>query len=266
MHFPGSWFTLLLVMSTFTYVLIYSFLGSIASLAGGFLLLAKKDVAKNLSHLLSSFAAGALLGAAFFDLLPEALEESDPSILTWVVIGFMFFFLTERFLHWFHHHHEHKKGEASKPVVPLIVLGDTLHNLIDGLIIGGAFLVDVRVGIVTALATAAHEIPQEIGDFGVLLAQGVSKKRVILLNLASALITVVAAAVAFLAGAEFGHGLLPYFLATTAGFFIYIAASDLIPEIHQRDKRSFAVMETLLLILGADVVWIAIQLLEGGAH
>lgn len=255
------------VMSTFAYVLIFSFVGSVFSLAGGFLLLAKKDIAQNLSHLLSSFAAGALLGAAFFDLLPEALAESQPDVLSWVVVGFMVFFLTERFLHWFHHHHEHKKGSAfSKPVVPLIVVGDTIHNLIDGLVIGGAFLVDVRVGIVTALATAAHEIPQEIGDFGVLLAQGMSRKRVIILNVASACITVVAAAAAYLAGEQFGHGLLPIFLAVTAGFFIYIAASDLIPEIHQRDKRNFAVMETLLLIAGAGVVWLAIQLLEGGAH
>jgi zinc and cadmium transporter len=253
-------------MSDFAYVIIFSFLGSVASLAGGFLLLAKKNVAQNLSHLLSSFAAGALLGAAFFDLLPEAIEESDAHILTWVVIGFMVFFLTERFIHWFHHHHEHNKGETliSKPIVPLIVIGDTVHNLIDGLVIGGAFLVDVRLGIVTAIATAAHEIPQEIGDFGVLLAQGVSKKKVVLLNIASAVVTVLAAAAAYMAGEQFGHGVLPYFLAVTAGFFIYIAASDLIPEIHQRDKRSFALMETVLLILGADVVWIAIQLLEHG--
>jgi zinc and cadmium transporter len=176
----------------------------------------------------------------------------------------LLFFIFERFLHWFHHHHEHEKGEdvmGQKPVVPLIIFGDTLHNAIDGVAIASAFLIDYRLGVVTALATAAHEIPQEIGDFGILLSKGLTRSKVITINLLSALATVVAAVITFFIGPQI-EPLLPVVLAITAGFFIYIAASDLIPEIHHEKRKGFAVTETLLLLLGAGVIWGAITLLH----
>ncbi len=230
----------------------------------GVLLLVHQNLAKKISHLLSSFAAGALLSTAFFDLIPEALGESDrvKFIMGRVLAGMLIFFLMERFIHWFHHHHEHKNGNgnAAKPIVPLIIFGDTLHNFIDGLAIGGAFLVSSRLGIVTALATSAHEIPQEIGDFGVLLNQGMNRGKVLWYNFLSALATIVGAVLVYFS-ADLLKGRLPQLLGLTAGFFIYIAASDLIPEIHNRDNRGFALAETSLLFLGVIFVWWAIQLL-----
>jgi zinc and cadmium transporter len=253
-------------VSTLAYILIFSFIGSVASLAGGIILLSYQKLAYRISHLLASFAAGALLGTAFLDLLPEALEEApEGAIFTWALGGLLTFFVLERFLHWFHHHHEHVSNHeiVAKPVVALVILGDSLHNFIDGLVVGAAFLVDIRLGIITALATAAHEIPQEMGDFGILLQQGLSKAKVLTYNIVSSLATMVGAVLVYLAGDSIVH-LLPVFLATTAGFFTYIAASDLIPEIHShKSKRGFAVAETLLLFSGVVVVWGAIRLLEG---
>lgn len=251
-------------MSTLAYILIFSFLSSIASLIGGVILLGRKKLADNLLHLLAAFAAGTLLGTAFFDLLPEALvQHADPNILSWALLGIIGFFLLERFINWFHHHHEHDSSVGrSKPVVPLVILGDTIHNFIDGLVVGGAFMVDVRLGVVTALATAAHEIPQEIGDFSILLSQGVPKAKVFVYNLLSSFSTIVGALLVYFAAGSLA-GLLPVFLSVTAGFFIYIAASDLIPEIHGQDKKGFAFWESALLVGGAGVVWLAIKLLEG---
>lgn len=255
-------------MTTLTYILIFSFISSVASLAGGVLLLVKKRTVSRFYHLLGSFAAGALLATAFFDLLPEAVHENGgEGVFTWALAGFLFFFLIERFIHWFHHHQEGGNGDdhKSRPVVPLIVIGDSVHNFIDGLAVGAAFLVDPRVGVVTALAAAAHEIPQEIGDFGVLLKEGVSKARALLYNFASSLWTIVAAVAVYYNG-EALEPLLPVFLAITAGFFIYIAASDLIPEIHRREKRGFAAAETLMLLVGTGLVWLAIRYLESSVH
>ncbi len=251
-------------MSIFLYIVVFSFIGSVVSLMGGVLLLFFKQGTLKASHLLASFAAGALLATAFFDLLPEAFEMApDRNIFGWALAGFMVFFIFERFLSWFHHHHDQDEHDTvtGKPVVALIVFGDSLHNFIDGIVIAGAFLVDIRLGSITALATAAHEIPQEIGDFGILLSKGVPKSKVLLYNFLSALATMVAATLTYFVGNAF-QGLLPIFLAATAGFFIYIAASDLIPEIHHEKRKGFAFYETLLLIIGILVVWGGIAVLE----
>lgn len=253
-------------MSILGYILIFTLLGSVISLVGGILLLSKEKFAIKISHYLASFAAGALLGTAFFDLLPEAAHEGEEigvDIFTWVLLGILIFFLLERFIHWFHHHHEHpKNSEKKKTVVPLVVLGDSVHNFIDGVVIAASFLISIPLGVTTALAVAAHEIPQEIGDFGILLHRGLSRKRVLVINLLSSLTALVGAGLTFLLGSSL-EGLLPIFLALTAGFFIYIAASDLIPEIHNEDVRKVALIETILLLVGVLVIYIAVTLLEG---
>jgi zinc and cadmium transporter len=252
-------------MDTFWNIVFFSTIGSVFSLAGGFALLLWKRETMRTSHFLSSFAAGALLATAFFELLPEAFHEApDRNIFGWALAGMLFYFVAERFLHWFHHHHEHDKGEevlGQKPVVSLIIFGDTFHNIIDGVAIASAFLVDYRLGIVTALATAAHEIPQEVGDFAILLKKGLSKKRVIMINLFSAFATVVAAVGTYFIGSQI-KPYLPVMLALTAGFFIYIAASDLIPEIHHEKRKDFAIGETLLLMLGVATIWTAVTFLH----
>lgn len=217
------------------------------------------------SHLLASFAAGALLGAAFFDLLPEAMREGEKTntdILLWALVAFLFFFLLERFIHWSHHHgHKHVRKEA-KPTVPLIVIGDSIHNFVDGVAIASTFLVSIPLGIVTSIAVGAHEIPQEIGDFGILLNKGVKRWKVFWINLLSASTSIVGVLIAYFIGESLKE-IVPVFLALTAGFFIYIAAADLIPEIHQENRRGFAFYESSMLIAGVIVIYIAISLLSG---
>ncbi len=251
-------------MPIFVYILVFTLIGSVFSLAGGIILLAKEKFAIKISHLLASFAAGALLGTAFFDLLPEAMADAgDIDIFAWVLVGILFFFLLERFINWFHHHHEHPIiPSEKKSTIPLIILGDSIHNFIDGVVIAASFLISIPLGITTAIAVAAHEIPQEIGDFGILLHRGLSRKKVLIINLLSALTSLLGAVLTYFIGTSI-HGILPIFLSLTAGFFIYIAASDLIPEIHNQDNKKIAAIETILLFLGVLVVYIAVSLLEG---
>lgn len=252
-------------MSTLGYILLFTSLGSIVSLVGGFLLLFREKIAVKISHYLASFAAGTLLGTAFFDLLPEAAHEGEAlgiNVFLWTLIGILFFFLLERYIHWFHHHHEHTQ-EDRKSVIPLVVLGDTFHNMIDGIVIAATVLVDVRLGMVTALAVMAHEIPQEIGDFGIMLHRGISRKKILLINVLSAASAILAGVITYYIGGSV-ESLLPIFLSLAAGFFIYIAASDLIPEIHGEDRKGVALIETVLLFVGVLVIWIAVSFLEHG--
>lgn len=252
-------------MSTLGYILIFTFLGSIASLIGGFLLISKKDLAFKVSHFLASFAAGTFLGAAFFDLIPEALHEGEElniNVPLWVLVGIVSFFLIERFIHWFHHHeqyHEHEK--ENKSTVPLIILSDTAHNFIDGVIIAATFLVDIQLGIVTTLAVAAHEIPQEIGDFGLLLHKGLSRGKTIVVNIISASVAFLGAIIMYLLG-NVVEVHIPILISLTAGFFIYIATSDLIPEIHHEKRKGFALIEACLLIIGIVFIWFAANFIE----
>lgn len=239
-------------------VILASIGGSLFSLIGGFLLLSKKLSVSRVQRVAIPFAAGALLAAAFIDLLPEAIEQASAlQVSTIVLAGFITFFIFERFLGWFHHHHAHPEAHPhahkEKTTRSLIVLGDTLHNLIDGLVIGAAFLVDPATGIITTLAIAAHEIPQEIGDFGVLLSLGMRRRNVLIVNIVSALATVLAAVLVYGLGGTVA-GLEPVLLALTAGMFIYIAASDLVPTIHNETSMRIANLQTLIFIAGLGLV------------
>lgn len=250
-------------MSTIlAYILIFTFIGSILSLIGGIALLYKENLTKKFSHFVASFAAGALLGTAFFDLLPEANEEgTNINIFYWALVGILIFFLLERFIHWFHHHQREHHDEPVKPTIPLIIFGDTVHNFIDGVVIAATFLVSIPLGIITAFSVAAHEIPQEIGDFGILLNKGMKRNRVLLVNILSASVALAGALITFSIG-DSVEAILPILLAITAGFFIYIAASDLIPEIHQHNAKGLAFYETVLLFSGVLVVWAFVLVFE----
>lgn len=258
-------------LSTLAYILFFTLVGSVFSLIGGVLLLFNEKKTLKYSHFLAAFAAGTLLGTVFFDLLPEAIEEAEHvsnefgqtiNIFLWTLLGFLCFFLIERFIHWFHHHQHEYTDEIVKPTVPLIIAGDSVHNFIDGVVIASTFLVSIPLGIVTTLAVAAHEIPQEIGDFGILLHKGMRRKKIILVNVLSALTALLGALIAYWLGERI-EASLPILLSITAGFFIYIAASDLIPEIHHENRKGFALVETSLIFLGVGTIWIFISLLEG---
>jgi len=239
-------------MSSLPQVIFFSLIGGVFSLIGGVLLLSSKKRAKNLATYATPFAAGALLSAAFIDLLGEASHQGDAeTALLFALVGILLFFLMERFLHWFHHHHEHEG--MSDPRIALIIVGDTIHNFIDGVAIAAGFLVSPATGIVVTLAVAAHEIPQEIGDFGLLLNKGMSRSKVILVNVISALATTIAAVIFFSAG-QTNQIPLNAVLGIVAGFFIYIAVSDIIPSIHKNEEKILAGPQTALLIAGAIIV------------
>lgn len=251
-------------MSILTNIIIFTLIGSVASLIGGIILLSNEKFSIKISHYLSSFAAGTLLGTAFFDLLPEASEEAgDHNIFFWTLIGILTFFILERSIHWLHHHRREHLDIKTKPTASLIIIGDSIHNFIDGVVITATFLVNVPLGIITALSVAAHEIPQEIGDFGVLLHLGFSRKRVLIVNIISA-ITALAGALLMFYLSDYIKGVLPIFISVTAGFFIYIAASDLIPEIHQHNnnKIGLAFFESATLLAGVSVVWMFVSFFE----
>jgi zinc and cadmium transporter len=234
-------------------VLFFSLIGGVLSLVGGVLLLSKKSTADGLAKYATPFAAGVLLAAALTNLIPEALETADDVsiVMKYVLAGILFFFFLERFLRWFHHHHaDDSKNKASNS---LIIIGDTLHNALDGVAIGAAFLIDVPTGIVATIAVAAHEIPQEIGDFGLLLKNGMSRKNVLLVNIFSAFATSIAAVLTFWLGDSHNFP-LSALLAITAGFFIYISTSDIIPEIHDEAGGNKKDIRPWLLLLGALMV------------
>jgi zinc and cadmium transporter len=174
--------------------------------------------------------------------------------LPWALGGILLFFILERGLRWFHHHHSHAGENRANSF--LIIFGDTLHNFLDGLAIGAAFLVSPATGIVATIAIAAHEIPQEIGDFGLLLSKGLSKKKILIVNIVSAVATVVAALGIYILGTSV---VLPTaaLLAITSGFFIYIAVSDIIPTIHAEKNPRSANIQTVVLIFGVVLVGLA---------
>ena len=239
--------------------------GSVISLIGGLYLIYAKRGTRTLQRLAVPFAAGSLLAAAFLDLLPEALEHGDASVvMRFTLGGLILFFVLERSLTWFHHHHdEAEQGHgSSRRTVSLIVIGDTIHNFIDGMAIGAAFLVDPAIGLVTTVAIAAHEIPQEIGDFGLMLSKGMAKRKVLIVNLVSALATVIGAGLIYGFGGDLAIS-ESILLAVTAGFFIYIAASDIIPTIHAEPKRRWANIQTAVLIVGIVLVGLAAHAAHG---
>lgn len=243
-------------------------LGGMFSLIGGIILLRSKKTAKNLAKYATPFAAGALLAAVFMDLLKDGIEQSSvDTVLMSTLIGFLAFFLGERALRWFHHHHgdqdDATKNDAEKP---LIIVGDTIHNALDGVAIAAAFLVSPATGLVTAIAVATHEIPQEIGDFGLLLSRGMSRKGVILVNIISALASTVAAVVVFSLGND---EVLPIgvLLGISAGFLLYIAASDIIPEIHENmPKNKLFDWQVVMLLFGTILVSLTISLAHRYIH
>jgi len=239
-------------METLIWILIACFLISALSLVGLGIFFIKESFLQKTLLLLVSLSAGALLAGAFFHMLPEALAQTGGSerVFLFLVLGFVFFFFLEQFIHW---HHCHKTPSQHKsPVTYLVLVADTVHNFFDGLAIGAAFLVDFHLGVITWLVSAAHEIPQELGDFGVLVHGGWSKKKALFFNLFSSLTAILGGLVAY-----FFAGTLeaPFLLAFSAGGFIYIACSDLIPEIKNKACLKENSRHFLFFLLGLALVY-----------
>src|SRR3989338_35285 len=235
-------------------IILLTLLGSILSLSRGLLLLYRKTWNHNFSLFLTSFAAGVLLATAFLDLFPESLEHLEETgggdVFVPALLGIITFFLLERTLVWFHHHHD---AHGVKPTIWMITIGDGVHNFIDGVAIAATFMVNPAIGVTTALAVAAHEIPQEIADFSVLLSHGLSRARAIVFNVGSALTAIVGAVGMYYFSDSLGN-YLGQIMAFTAGMFSYIALSDLIPELHHTQNNKETLPQILAFLIGIGVM------------
>lgn len=250
-------------------VLAVSLAGDIIVFLASTILLVHRRLVYLLATYATPFAAGALLAAAFLDFLHDGVTEYSPNVvLTSALVGVLFFFLLEGWLHWFHHHGKetseesnqphHQHDTATQPVLVLITTGNWLHNFIDGAAIAAAFLVSVSTGVVTTIAVALHEIPREIADSGYLLERGMKRRGVIMVHGVAILVTAIGT-ILFYQTAQANSNLLAVLIGSTAGFFIYIAASDIIPSINaSRKKGAILDWQSALVILGAALVGVAI--------
>lgn len=235
-------------------IIIASLVGSIFALIGGIILLIKEEFAKKISLLLVSFATGSLLGVVFFDLLPESLELNSGNaqdIFLFAIIGILTIFLFEKFLKW-HHCHDREVCDFHGFSASVLV-GDAIHNFIDGVIIALSFAVSVPVGIAATVAIFFHEVPQEISDFGVLLHAGYNKSKILFYNLLTALTTPFGAIIGYFS-LPYISFTLPYFISFAAGTFIYIATADLMPELKHKTKGS-EIWHFLAMLLGIAIIW-----------
>jgi zinc and cadmium transporter len=244
-------------MSTLAWIVVAGLAMSALALVGAVTLALPKSVLERVLLPLVGLAAGSLLGGAFFHMMPAAIDAlgNGLTVYVWLVAGFLVFFVLEQFLHW--HHCHRASHDDRRPLGYLILLADALHNLIGGLAVGGAFVVDIRVGIVTWLAAAAHEVPQELGDFGVLVHSGWRRMSALLWNFASAL--------TFLAGALIAYALadridVAYLLPFAAGNFIYIAAADLLPLLAAQTRARDKLETTAAFLCGLSILLAATQI------
>ncbi|PKM10127.1 MAG: ZIP zinc transporter [Gammaproteobacteria bacterium HGW-Gammaproteobacteria-10] len=258
-------------MSLLLFIIIFTAVGGVLSVlaAAVFLLLPDKQRDQVLPHGIS-FAIGALLAVAFWGLIPHAFEQIEPErfqgLSATILAGILVFFVLEKLLIWRHCHHNECAAHADhepvhQPAGTLIILGDAIHNFVDGVLIAAAFLTDVKLGIVTSLAVAAHEIPQEVGDFAILLQSGYAKGKALFYNVLASLATVVGGVLAYYSLEDL-HDSLPYFLALAASSFIYIAVADLIPSLHEKTDIKTSLQQIALIAAGV----LLICSLHGIAH
>ena len=275
-------------MTVLLFIVLFTALGGVLSvLAAAMFLLMPEDKQKHVLPHGISFAIGALLTGAFCGLIPHAFEEvpvEDMSTLSATILaGILLFFMLEKLLVWRHchshaceahgeeshddhHHHDQSHNHVVQPVGHrpagmFIILGDSIHNFVDGVLIGAAFLTDVQLGIVTSLAVAAHEIPQEVGDFAILLHSGYKRGEALLYNVLSSLSTVVGGVLAYFSLGDLHH-ILPYFLTLAASSFIYIAVADLIPSLHQKTDIKTSLQQIGFILAGV----VLILVMQGIAH
>ncbi len=273
-------------MDVFLYILISTFLISLIAFIGAVILFLKEEFLDKILLILVSFSAGALIGSAFLHLIPEAIEKAgaeDPAILKiflFLLFGFCAFFILENSIKWHHHHaKEHPEiypDQSDSPQVVsgkqldnringkayneaahfsyLILISDCVHNFIDGLIIAGSFIISIPLGFVTVLAVALHEIPQEIGDFGILIYSGFKKSKALFLNFLSAATIIVGGIFGFFLSGIMGNSMI-FLLPFAAGSFIYIACSDLIPEIKHKVNPRKSLIHFFVFLLGITVMF-----------
>ncbi len=241
-------------MDTFYWIIGSGILMSAIALSGSITLVLKKKTLEKILLPLVALAAGSLIGGALFHMLPISIDKikNNHLVFLFVALGFLTFLALEQFMHW--HHCQRRITDNKEPVTYLILIADGLHNFIGGLAVAGVFLVDVQLGITTWLAAAAHEVPQELGDFGVLLKGGWKKREALLFNLISGLTFLVGGMVAYFSSTQLNIN-TDYLIPFGAGNFIYIAASDLIPQVNKEDSVKGNIIHYLSFVFGLILLY-----------
>lgn len=249
-------------MSIFAWIITASLAGGLLSVLGAALLALNARSVRYVGAMVS-YAIGALLGAVFLEILPEAIKLSSnvASMSATLLGGILLFFILEKLVLWRHCHHDHCEAHEPPAVVEhdhgrsglMIMVGDTFHNFVDGIIIAAAFLTDIQLGIVTSMAIIAHEIPQEVGDFAILLHSGYSKIKALKLNLISSFASVAGAILGYYT-LQTMQSWISSLLALAAASMIYVAVADLIPGLHKRTKLSDTIQQVVLILLGVGSV------------
>lgn len=245
-------------MDTLMWIIVITFINGLIALVGAFSLLISDKALRKILYILVAFSAGTLLGGALLHLLAESLEELEIQIAFIIfIIGFSLFFLMEKFLYW---HHCHDQECNVHTYSYLILFGDAIHNFIDGLVIAAAFIVNIHLGLVTSFVIIAHEIPQELGDFGVLVHGGLSKGKALFYNFLSQITCVLGGVIGYyMPLGEFKILMLPF----AAGGFIYISASDLIPELHKENELKKSLLSFIFFLIGIGLM-LGLKLLAEG--
>ncbi|MGH8177756.1 MAG: ZIP family metal transporter [Steroidobacter sp.] len=262
-------------MSLLLWILLFTVIGgALSALAASLFLVTPESLRVRVLPHLVSFATGALLSAALLGLLPHAIEgvgaSNTHAIGLTLLAGLLIFFVLEKMVLWRHchqevceghapHAHSHHHGEAADngrdvASARLILIGDGFHNVLDGVLIAAAFMTDIHLGVVTAIAVFAHEIPQEVGDLAILLQSGMSRLRALTLNLLTSISSVVGGLIAYFALGQIQH-LLPYAIVIAASSFLYIAVADLIPGLHRRVDAGSGVKQFVFIVLGVVVIF-----------
>lgn len=239
------------------YIIIASLIVSTISFVGLVLLTRKSLIEKHLP-LIISIAAGSLLAVTFWDLLPEALNNglATNKVFSIVLLSMLAFFVLEKYFHWHHCHCiEEHCGNDKKHLAYLNLIGDGLHNFLDGILIASTFMISIPLGITATLAIILHEIPQEITDFGILLYGGLTKIQALTYNFLTALTALLGAIVGYLFLNHIGN-LEPIILAIASGNFIYLAVADLIPELHHEKNSKKMIVQTIMLLVGVVIIWL----------
>lgn len=229
------------------YALLSVIFVSMLSLIGAVFILFQRKLVDSLTTYLLAFSSGILLGTTFYDLIPEGFAVIGAGVYSWVIVGLVSFFVLEKSIHW--HSHVEEEKPSKRHLAYLVLVGDGVHNFLDGAVIGVTFLTSVPLGIMATMAVIAHEIPHELGDFFLLIHGGLDNKTALWYNFLSALTAILGTVTIFV----FSNDIMkfsPYFIGFAAGNFLYIAASDLIPELHEKRNVRISVGQTILLIAG----------------
>lgn len=237
---------------TFVYAVLSVFGVSLLSLLGAILIALQRKTLERIITFSLAFSSGVLLGSTFFELLPEGAELFPDGVFLWTLIGFISFFCLEKVIQW-HHHVEGRHIHEEKPLAYLTLLGDGIHNFADGAVIAASYLVSVPLGVTTTLAIIAHEVPHELSDFLILIHGGFSNKRALFFNFLSATTAIVGTVLVLVISSRFAD-LERYLVPFAAGNFLYIAASDLVPELLTKRHGTTSIIQVVTLLLGISVV------------